>query len=84
MASTEVLDNIELRKIERLYRMGKLCGKIKQKIIVQKNVQKFLWYKNEQKFFLRTYLYIAATDPLIVGFYPGEALLDRSISQISF
>lgn len=42
MASTEVLDNIELRKIERLYRMGKLCGKIKQKNIVQKNVQKFL------------------------------------------
>jgi hypothetical protein len=29
---------------------------------------------------LRTYINIASTEPLIVTFYPGEALLDRRLS----
>ena len=82
--SEHVIDYIEIVKLNRIYKRGADCGKLKKKNIIQSYIKKQLMYKNGRKFKLRVFLNIISTDPLVILFNKGYVLLDRYNNSISF
>lgn len=80
----EKLDFIELQKLKKIYKDGELCGKFKNKYLIQEYVRDQIKYRNGRKFVLRVFLVVVSTDPLVVLFDKGYVLLHRFSKKASF
>lgn len=78
------LDYLEIHKLARIYKRGALCGQIKNLNIIQEYNNNQLKFKNGRKFVLRVYMSVISTDPLVVLFHRGIAILDRFNNYVSF
>jgi hypothetical protein len=80
----ETLDFIELQKLKKIYKEGSLCGRLKNKYIIQEYIRNPIKYKNGRKFVIRVFFIIISTDPLVVLFEKGFVVLQRYSQKSSF
>lgn len=80
----QMVDYIELLKLNRIYENGNKCGELKNKYLIQEYVDNQLKYRNGRKFKLRVFMYIISTKPLVVLFHKGYVLLDRYNNYVPF
>lgn len=78
------LDYMELQRLNTKFQGGNLCGKIEDKLILREYIWNQLKYKNGHKFKIRSFMIVTSTDPMMVVFSPGYAILDRFNNTISF
>lgn len=78
------LDFIELLRLNKLYKRGEECGKVKAKNFLREYIWKQLHYRNGHKFRIRAFMTVFSTNPLKVAFHRGYTVLDRFNNSISF
>lgn len=80
----QVIDYIELVKLNKIYEKGSKCGELKFKYLVQSYVENQLKYRNGRKFKLRVFMYVVSSKPIVVLFHKGFVLLDRYDGFVSY
>lgn len=78
------LDFIELLRLNKLYKRGAGCGKLKAKNFLREYIWNQLHYKNGHRFKIRVFMTILSTKPVKVAFHRGYTVLDRFNKSISF
>lgn len=78
------LDYLGIHKLSKIYNKGSLCGRLKQRNIIQEYSNNQIRFKNGRKFVIRTYLVVLSANPLLVGFNKGVVILDRFNNFVPF
>lgn len=78
------IDFLEDHNLKTEYNNGSECGIIKNKDLIQTNINKQLTYEDKRKFKLRYFQTFASFKPLVVYYENGYALLEKTEEKESF